>query len=263
MNLVAAAQDLFRIPAYHRTLAQRPVGVQWESIAFGPHHRQQGLLALQPDQARAPLAVWIHGGGWQFGSPQLLESFGDYFFERGYHVWMPSHRRLFRYRGKHILDDLIAGFSELVARLPAGDRLGSDSIDAPRPVLLGGMSSGGQLATLLALRQKLWAGSAFTTAGLIACGGPLSLAQIGSTPTRRRLAGAVASARWCDIDALHNLTEAPDFPAIVLHGTADGLVPFESGLAFAAKAKRLGWDRLTFVPLPGGDHLSAARWIFE
>ena len=266
MNVVAVAQDILRIRSYHRSLAALPVGVQWETIVFGEHHRQRGLLALQPEAPAAPLAVWIHGGGWQFGNPALLEAFGDYFYARGYHVWMPSHRRLFRYRGCDIVDDLAAGFGELASRLPGRHdhgRLKSRGQASRWPVLLGGMSSGGQLATLLALRPGLWAGDAFATAGLIACGAPLSLAHIGSSPTRRRLAGAARSQRWCDIDALHNLERAPDFPAVLLHGTADGLVPFESGLAFASKARSIGWDSLRFVPLPGGDHLSAARWIFE
>ncbi len=262
MNVLTAARDILSIPPYHRALAQKTVAVQWERLSFGEHHRQQGLLAVQHDEPEAPLAVWIHGGGWQFGRPQLLEAFGDYFASRGFHVWMPSHRRLFRFRGADLVDDLVAGLARVAEALPPR-RDASDGPTQPRPVLLGGMSSGGQLATLLALRPSLWAGTTLTTAGLIVCGAPLSLGHLGRSPTRRRLAGAPASARWCEIDALYHLDHVPQFPAVQLHGTSDGLVPFACGLAFASEAKRLGWDALKFVPLPGGDHLSAARWIFE
>ena len=227
MPIRAAIRDVIVIPPYHRRLGKIDVTATWVRHAFGAHKRQYGLLATQPDPA-APLAIWIHGGGWQFGSPELLKAFGDYFYRRGYHVWMPSHRRLPLYRGCDMLDDLTAGV-RAVERV-----LGRTT---PTPTLVAGMSSGGQLATLMALQAKLWDDTSLNVEGLLACGAPLSLANIGATLVRRRVAGPADSQRWCDADAYHQLTEAQRFPALLLHGTRDGLVPIAGPRAFATKAR--------------------------
>ena len=249
--MLAITRDLLRIPPYHRRLAGIDCPTDWERIDYGPHARQYGLWAPQPDPA-APLAVWIHGGSWQFGSPELLRAFGEHFLAQGYQVWMPSHRRLPRHRGAAIVGDLVDSLAVPLERTRGKVRL-----------LLGGMSSGGQLASLLALRGELLEGLPLRVAGLVACGAPLSLGHLGATPVRRRLAGAKGSARWRDLDPIGHLVERPDFPAVVLHGTDDGLVPFSGALAFVTQARRLGWDALRFVALPGGDHLSAVQWVFS
>lgn len=249
MQPLAITRDLLRIRSYHRRLAELPRSIAWQKVAYGKHDRQYGLWAQHPD-AGAPIAIWLHGGAWQFGSPEILAAFGEYFFQQGYSVWMPSHRRLPKYRGCDILDDLGLGLSFMLRKSPTS-----------ASIVIGGMSSGGQLAALLALRQNGW-NEGKKIEGLICCGAPLSLSHLGSSPVRRRLAGAQGSDRWCSLDPILQLEQSPNFPAVVLHGTSDGLVPFSSSLAFAAKAKQLGWKSLTFVALPGGDHLSAARWVF-
>ena len=258
MDFAAAARDLLSIRPYHRALGKlENADVTWSRHSYGPHARQYGLLALRPEAPGAPLAVYFHGGGWQFGSPELLRAFGAYFYRRGFHVWMPSHRRLPRFRGCDIRDDAVAAM-----RYCFGDSRPLPHSPAPRQVLLAGVSSGGQLAALMALRQNAWHDGEAVAAGLAACGSPLSLEAMGPSPTRYRFAGRREGTHWCDLDPLHHLTTAPDFPAVVLHGQRDGLVPVGCSEAFVAQGRALGWTGLEYLPLPGGDHLSAARWVF-
>ena len=257
MEFYAATRDLLAIRPYHRALARLPDGgVAWARHAYGPHARQYGLLGLQADDPGAPLAVYFHGGGWQFGSPELLRAFGAYFHRRGFHVWMPSHRRLPRFRGCDIRDDAAAALRWCFGESPL------PRLPHPRHILLAGVSSGGQLAALMALRQDRWHAGEATVAGLVSCGAPLSLGAMGLTPTRYRFAGRRMSADWCDLDPLHHLTADPGFPAVVLHGGRDGLVPIGCSEAFVARGRAVGWSGLRFLELPGGDHLSAARWVF-
>ena len=258
MELGAAARDLLAIRPYHRALgALGDGGVTWVRHAYGRHRRQYGLLALQADDPGAPLAVYFHGGGWQFGSPELLQAFGAYFYRRGFHVWMPSHRRLPRYRGCDVREDAVAAM-----RYCFGESRPLPHWRNPRQVLLAGVSSGGQLAALMALRQNPWHDGQAAVAGLVACGAPLSLDVMGASPTRYRFAGRRLGDDWCELDPLHHLTQAPSFPAVVLHGGRDGLVPVGCSEAFVARGRELGWDGLRYLALPGGDHLSAARWVF-
>jgi len=248
---LAALREIINIPAYHKRLLKEHSAVaQWEKVSYGNHKRQYALFAQQQDP-QAPVAVWFHGGGWQFGNPEKLIAFGEYFYRRGYSVWMPSHRRIPRFNGTAIYADACDAL-KLVQKRAA----------SPPQLLLGGMSSGGQLAALSALRQNDWRTSG-QVRGLITCGSPLSLKHMGASPTRRRFAGSSKKQRFKTFDPYSQLTEKPDFPAVILHGSNDGLVPWKSALAFVSQAKRLNWDTLTFVNLPGGSHLDSASFLEE
>ncbi|MFK8056738.1 MAG: alpha/beta hydrolase [Saprospiraceae bacterium] len=244
----AALREIVNIPAYHKRLMEKPTVALWEKIAYGDHKRQYALFAAQEDPL-APVAVWFHGGGWQFGSPEKLIEFGEYFYRRGYAVWMPSHRRLPRFDGTAIYSDACSALS-----------LVQKHASTPPQLLLGGMSSGGQLAALSALRQNDWRNSG-TVQGLITCGSPLSLRHMGVSPTRWRFAGSSKKEEFNSFDPLAQLTEKPSFPAVIVHGSEDGLVPWKSALAFVNEAKKLEWDALTFVNLPGGSHLDSASFL--
>ena len=243
--------ELRALRPYHRAMRAAGDTHRWRTVPYGPHKRQYSLLAEQADP-HAPVVVWFHGGAWQFGAPDRLLAFGEYFYRRGYTVWLPSHRRLPRYTGVDILADARTA-------LRAAERYHA----APPQILLGGMSSGGHLAALNALRPDAWRASA-AIRGLITCGAPLSLDQLGASPTRLRFAGRRSTRAYPTLDPVHQLTEArPDFPALVIHGTRDGLVPYRCAVHFASEAKRLGWRDLEFQTLTGGAHLDSASWIWE
>ena len=247
---LAAIREIINIPAYQKRLREMPTTAPWEKIFYGDHPRQYALHAGQ-DDPRAPVAFWVHGGGWQLGNPEKLSAFGEYFYRRGYTVWMPSHRRIPRYNGEAIYDDICSAL-----------KMVQKHSSTPPQLLLGGMSSGGHLAALSALRQNDWRTSA-TVQGLITCGSPLSLKHMDASPTRRFFAGSSKKAKFDSFNPLAQLTEKPDFPAVIIHGSEDGLVPWKSALAFVNQAKKLNWDELKFVNLPGGSHLDSASFLKE
>ena len=259
MDLLRAARELLAIRPYHRRLGRLATTlspVSWTHFDYGTHVRQYGLAATQAEPG-APVAVYLHGGGWQFGSPELLQAFGAHFYRRGYHVLMVSHRRLFRHDGRQVLADVAAGlrkgFGESGPLPPTPHR---------RLALLAGVSSGGHLAALLALRQNLWRGDGTTVAGLLACAAPLSLRAMGRTPTRMRFAGRPNRDRWRELDPVRHLTSRPDFPAVIVHGARDALVPVACSQEFVSRAADLEWADCAYHELPGGGHLSGAEWIF-
>ena len=251
-------RELAAIPPYHRSLDALEANAIWEKVAYGRHPRQYMLHAAQADPY-APVVVYFHGGGWQFGSPEKLAAFGEYFYRRGYTVWMPSHRRVPQVTGRAILADAFHA-----VRAVRDHHVGRGY---PARLLLAGMSSGGHLAALCALRQNDWRGNASAGSvgieGLLCCGSPLSLAHIGRSPTRFRFAGKPRTSNFDLLDPTTQLQIAPDYPAVIIHGTRDGLVPFVSSVAFVSKARKLGWEGLRFIGLPGGSHLDAAAWIYE
>ncbi len=250
MNFWHAARDLLAIAPYHRALSALSSDVEWERSTYGNHARQYALVAKQRDPL-APVAVYFHGGGWQFGSPELLQAFGAYFYARGFTVWLPSHRRLPRFGGSRIVADAFAALHHIQAAQPL-----------PPHLLLGGMSSGGHLAALCALRQNEWLERG-SVQGLLLCGAPLSLHHLGHSPTRIRFAGRRSNSAFAKLDPMTHLsTSAVDIPTVVIHGTHDGLVPYACSQAFVEEAKSRGWTDIRLVTLPAGTHLDAACWIW-
>ena len=250
LQALRAGGEAMFLPGYHRRMARIGTLGTYTRIAYGPHARQY-LLHRPARRPGAPAVVWWHGGGWQFGSPDRLLGFGEYFHRRGYAVYLASHRRLPRFRGSALLADALDARRLVEQRHPGPQRL-----------LLGGVSSGGHLAALCALRQNRTHAPS-SVAGLLTCAAPLSLGDLPWSPTLRRLAGSGSSPQRGSLDPLSCLTSPPDFPALMLHGTADGLVPYRAAQRFWRKAERIGWTSLQAVTLPGGSHLDANEWVFQ
>ena len=253
-------RDIWRTLAYRKSLSKHPcwnappsAQPRWEKLRYGIHRHQYVLRAAQRDP-QAPVAIWIHGGGWRFGSPESLEVFGHYFFQQGYEVLLPSHRRLPRFRGWQIADDIRMALD-----------IGLSGGKTGRSLLLGGMSSGAHLAATAAFKAGQWLPE-HTISGLISCGGPLCLDQLGFSPVVRTLAGQSDKdlrASLNPIEQLRRSAQPPPFKALLIHGTNDGLVPVECSLAFYSEARQLGWEDIELITIPQGDHLAAVRWIMS
>ncbi|WP_194410849.1 alpha/beta hydrolase [Microbacterium cremeum] len=96
--------------------------------------------------APVPALLWIHGGGLILGAPQQDDA-SNLALSRGLGiaVFSASYRLAPEHPAPAALDDLVAGFRELVAR---ADEFGID----PERIAVGGASAGSGLAAALAQR---------------------------------------------------------------------------------------------------------------
>lgn len=93
-----------------------------------------------------PALLWIHGGGLILGTPQQDDGSNiGLSRDLGIAVFSASYRLAPQHPAPAALDDLVAGFRELVAR---ADEFGID----PARIAIGGASAGGGLAAALAQR---------------------------------------------------------------------------------------------------------------
>lgn len=95
-----------------------------------------------------PLLVYVHGGGWNSGSPGSHRRVACEFAARGFAVLVPRHRLAPEHRHPAQLDDLDAAIGWAVRTLPG---LG---IDTGRLVVAGD-SAGAHLAAATAVRRRL------------------------------------------------------------------------------------------------------------
>lgn len=99
-----------------------------------------------PAATAIPALLWIHGGGLILGTPQQDDAANLALArEAGIAVFAASYRLAPENPAPAALDDLVAGFRELVAR---AEEFGID----PTRIAIGGASAGGGLAAALAQR---------------------------------------------------------------------------------------------------------------
>jgi arylformamidase len=66
-----------------------------ERLSYGSHADQRILLFRAPDSAqRPPLAVYIHGGGWSKGAPEMIDNKPPWFAQHGWAMASVGYRML-------------------------------------------------------------------------------------------------------------------------------------------------------------------------
>jgi acetyl esterase/lipase len=210
--------------------------------------------AGSPRDSRAPLLVYVHGGGWRVShrsrAPRETRPWARGFFERltdaGFVVAAPDYRFSGEAHFPAQLDDVLTALSWLSEH---ADELGVDA----RRTSLWGASAGGQLAALAALRSTdppiraavCW----YPVTDLLA----LDLASTDSYeahllggPIGEHLELAKAASPVAHVHA-----GAP--PLLLQHGDADTWVPCDQSVRLAA-AWRAAGAPVELEIIPGADH---------
>ena len=238
-----------------------PVGPHRETrFAYGQHQRQY-ILRVQPESDNSqpnPVIVYIHGGGWQFGTPEMFRPNALALMEAGFSVFMLSHRRIPVFGITELREDLVNGLLKIREVM---EKEGSGN----RKIILGGVSSGGNLAALLAFDPVLRTAAGWKKdlpAGIFLIAAPLNLRGMWHSPPLWFLAGKRNGAQFRLANPIDHLETCENIPTLIIHGTHDGLVKYRSVQDFYEKMKATGAAETEFVTLDRGTHLDAASWCF-
>lgn len=240
-------------------------GTQYDPIEsvkyeFGPDPKQYYIHSF-PKERKAPskgVLYYYHGGGWRFGSPELFECHAAYFIDKGWDVVMPSYRRIPKFNNDDIYEDVVNGFVDSLDRL-------TDTGCNTANVVIGGMSAGAHLSSLLYLRKKEISDDLEQTIkGLILLGAPVNLAMMRWSFTLYSLAGKRKSRLFQRSNPINYVTkERLTAPILCIHGTQDGLVEYASTYSFVKKVKELNSGLIEFHTLKNKTHLDCAKWSFQ
>jgi acetyl esterase/lipase len=108
-----------------------------------------------------PLLVWLHGGGYVMGAPEMdTTRLQRWVLEAGFVVVSPEYRLSPEHRFPAAIDDCAATLRWVADN---ADSLGID----PHRLIVGGLSAGGGLAAALALRARDQGGPALKAQALI------------------------------------------------------------------------------------------------
>lgn len=106
-------------------------------------HARHVLDIYAPAGAKnLPVVFWIHGGGWQTGDKANVQEKPHYFLEKGFVFVSINHRLL----PEVVMEDLVGDVAKAFAWV---QKHIAESGGDPTRVLVGGHSSGAQLAALL------------------------------------------------------------------------------------------------------------------
>jgi acetyl esterase/lipase len=216
---------------------------------YGAHPDQVCDLRLPHGDGPHAVAVLLHGGSWGGRwTRHTVRPLAGALVRLGLATWNVEYRRIDRGGGggwPGTLQDVGDGIDAL-ADVDA-------DLDLDRVVLIG-HSAGGQLAFFAAARDRLPTGYP-ATGPRVHPAGVVGLAPVTSLfPAAHGLLGASqaqAPERWRHADPSSLLPIG--LPALLVHGTADRLIPARSSARFAAAARHHG-DDVDLVSVDGLGH---------
>ena len=240
----------------------RPAPAPDLSLAYGPlpEHVVDVRLPASPDPA--PLVVVVHGGFWRaeydraHAGPQSAG-----LAAAGYVVATVEYRRV-----RRTGDGWPATFDDVALMADTVVGLAADAVPGrvdPARVCFAGHSAGGHLVAWLAARHRLVESSPWRTPGplpasVVALAGVVDLAVadrlgLGGNAARSLLGGPPRRhpERWSAADPARRLPNG--VRTVLLHGTADPVVPVEVARSLAAAAREAG-DAVVLHELPGVGH---------
>ena len=230
-----------------------------EKFTFGKAEKQY-LCWFEPKKVtQDKIIIFYHGGGWTFGTPELFSDRAKLFMDQGYIVVMPAHRKLPKFWYPHIKEDLGLALKKVRSIMQQKDIL-------DKKILVGGMSSGGNLAALMLLDQSIWADTGFKSNDFVGgffCGAPLDLNAMTDSFVLASFAGKRNSETFQLASPISHLPESINKPILIVHGTRDGLVNYQCALDFVEKLRKVNKKPIDFYTIPKGSHLKAVSWAYE
>lgn len=236
-------------PALAGKLLRHKKVMKGAKVPYGGH-RDQYLLYFAPvGEARDQVVVYIHGGGWDSGTPAMFSFVGQCFAQAGYHCLLPGYRKAPKYRFPAQLEDVRAG-CEKGLRWLEEQGIGTEK------VVVAGSSAGAHLGALLCYGQgprtggiapdRLW--------GFAGLGGVYNF-EAAPTWTQSHLLGRLFP-RDCDRKAgepVRMLAEGQRIPMLVIHGRGDGVVSWQNGVSFYEQARARNIPAEFYQAPPGAD----------
>jgi len=252
--------ELFQLTNYWRKTISisKNEKLKKEKIFFGKRASQYLMLysPLEVDPSK-PLIIYYHGGGWIFGKPELFSKKAELFTSLGYQVVMPCYRKVPVYTSVQIIEDVEMMMQSLHGLQDEGKIANLDRI------ILGGVSAGANLVSLLYFRKKMHELANFSQeqfCGIFLFAPPIDLDKMYHTPVLYRYAGARDSQQFRDANPILYLKGSKPIPILCMHGNKDAMVQFASSQSFKESFDLYFPNQLEYHVLQNSTHLDAASW---
>lgn len=207
-----------------------------QRVSFGSD-RAQYFLFYEPGRIMSDkVIVWVHGGGWNAGSPDYFDFVGQCAAKTGYRFISLGYRLSPKNKYPCQIEDVCAGFKAAMAFL------NKKSIDTSK-IIVSGPSAGAHLSSILCYSRKVQKEAGIDISnviGFIGVGGPYSFSGKESPAVRMLLAQLFEKGFDRTQGEPCSLLEKSDIPMLLIQSRHDGLIEYSCAELFCQKAKALG-----------------------
>ena len=124
-------REMFSYPGLYSRSAQVKKVIKPRRIDYGSHKEQFFLLFEPEGEKKNKVIIWIHGGGWNSGSPYSFEYVGQSFALEGYHCVSLGYRLSPTNKYPAQIEDVCAAYNKAI------EYLEKQGIDCSRVVVTG------------------------------------------------------------------------------------------------------------------------------
>ena len=207
-----------------------------DKISFGSH-KDQYYLYFEPEKVTSDkVIIWVHGGGWQSGTPKDFYYVGQAIAKAGYRCVSLGYRLSTKFKYPCQIEDVCAGYNNIIAFLK------EKGIDISR-IVVAGPSAGAHLTSILCYSkadQERYGVDISNVIGYIGFGGPYCFDKCQDF-TIRTLLNCLFTKEYDRKQAEPvSLMTKNNIPMLLIQSEHDGLLDFGTAEVFAKKAIEIG-----------------------
>ena len=227
-------ENLSYFGLYKKMFAVKKIVVP-EQVFYGKHKNQYFLYYEPKEILSDKIFVWIHGGGWNSGSPKFFDFIGECMARYGYRFISIGYRLAPKYKYPCQIEDVCAGFKASLNFLKC------KNIDFSK-IVVSGSSAGAHLASILVYNQQIQKQNNVDlscVAGFIGVGGPYSFCNTNLSVK------ILLNQLFCKNYNRKNgepcfLQDKSKVPMLLIQSEHDGLIDFSCATFMQKKAVELG-----------------------
>lgn len=223
-------------PGLYAKLLRVKKEIRPQSVPFGSD-RQQYFLYYEPKQIKSgKIILWVHGGGWNAGSPKLFDFVGQCVAGNGYRFVSLGYRLSPKSKYPCQIEDVCNGYKAAVSFLKG------KGIDVSK-IIVSGPSAGAHLTSLLCYSKKIqeeFDVDLSPVIGFIGVGGPYRFSENDSLSVKLLLNQLFAKGYDRTQAEPCALMTKSDIPMLLIQSRHDGLISYSCAEQFYEKAKKLG-----------------------
>lgn len=207
-----------------------------ESVSFG-NSKDQYFLYYEPAHVISDkIIIWVHGGGWNAGTPKYFDFVGQCIANAGYRFVSIGYRLSPKNKYPCQIEDVCNGYKAAIRYLNEKD------IDTSK-VIVSGPSAGAHLSSILCYSksvQDTYDTDVSNVIGFIGVGGPYSFSVKTSLSVRILLHQLFSKGYDRKNGEPCSLMTKNDIPMLLIQSRHDGLINFSCAEQLCEKAKRVG-----------------------
>ena len=205
-------------------------------ISFGKN-KDQYFLYYEPQKVRSEIViVWVHGGGWNAGSPKFFDFVGQCIAEQGYRFVSIGYRLSPKHKYPCQIRDVCTGYNTAISWLK------EKKVDISK-IIVAGPSAGAHLSSILCYSrkvQKKYNVDISNIIGFIGTGGPYSFRDDQSFTVRMLLNQLFRKNYNRRNGEPVSLMSKNHIPMLLIQSKHDGLIEYGCAEDFAKRAEALG-----------------------